>query len=70
MSGEYMLLAYNLVARTMDNPVACHGYALFEDGVIVTVRPEAEAGTPEPAWKSVPGSMLDSPTSALIDRFG
>jgi hypothetical protein len=42
-SGEYMLLAYNLVSRTMDNPVACHGYALFEDGVIVTVRPEAEA---------------------------
>ena len=42
-SGEYMLLAYNLVSRTMDNPVACHGYALFEDGVIVTVRPETEA---------------------------
>lgn len=43
MSGEYMLLAYNLVSRTMENPVACHGYALFEDGVVVTVRPEAEA---------------------------
>ncbi len=41
-SGEYMLLGYNLVSRTMENPVACNGYALFEDGVVVTVRPETE----------------------------
>jgi hypothetical protein len=41
-TGDYLLLAYNLVSRTMENPVASHGYALFEDGVIVTIRPEDE----------------------------
>jgi len=42
-SGEYLLLAYNLVSRMMDVPVASHGYALFADGVIVTVRAEPQA---------------------------
>ncbi len=42
-TGDYLLLAYNLVSRTMEVPVASHGYALFDDGVIVTVRPEPEA---------------------------
>ena len=42
-TGDYLLLAYNLVSRTMEVPVASHGYALFDDGVIVTVRPEEEA---------------------------
>ena len=41
-TGEYLLLAYNLVSRTMEVPVGSHGYALFEDGVVVTVRPEKD----------------------------
>ena len=41
-TGDYLLLAYNLVSRTMENPVGSHGYALFADGVVVTVRPENE----------------------------
>jgi hypothetical protein len=41
-TGDYLLLAYNLVSRTMENPVASHGYALFDNGVVVTVRPEDE----------------------------
>lgn len=42
-TSEYLLLVYNLVSRTMENPVACHGYALFDDGGVVTVRPESQA---------------------------
>ncbi len=41
-TGDYLLLAYNLVSRTMEVPVGSHGYALFEDGVVVTVRPEKD----------------------------
>ena len=36
--GQYLLLAYNLVARTMEVPLGCCGYALFEDGTLVLVR--------------------------------
>lgn len=37
-TGEYLLLPYNLVNRTMATPVACLGYALFADGTMVLSR--------------------------------
>lgn len=42
-SGEYLLCAYNVVARTMSSPIASHGYAVFDDGMLVTIRE-----TPDP----------------------
>lgn len=42
-SGEYLLCAYNVVARTMSSPLASHGYAVFDDGMLVTIRE-----TPDP----------------------
>ena len=42
-SGEYLLCAYNVVSRTMATPVVADGYALFDDGLIVTIRHAAEA---------------------------
>jgi putative NIF3 family GTP cyclohydrolase 1 type 2 len=42
-SGEFLLCPYNVVTRTMDTPIGSHGYALFDDGVIVCLR-----GAPEP----------------------
>ncbi len=41
-SGEYLLLSYNMVSRTMEVPIECLGYALFGDGTIVCVRPSKE----------------------------
>ena len=41
--GEYLLCAYNVVSRTMATPVVADGYALFDDGLIVTIRHAAEA---------------------------
>jgi ATPase involved in DNA repair/ATPase family associated with various cellular activities (AAA) len=41
-SGEYLLCAYNVVARSMDNPIVLNGYALFPDGVVVGTRAAAE----------------------------
>lgn len=42
-TGEYLLCAYNVVARTMSPPLATYGYAVFDDGTIVTIR-----ATPDP----------------------
>lgn len=42
VTGEYLLCAYNVVSRTMATPVVADGYALFEDGLIVTIRHAAE----------------------------
>ena len=41
-SGEYLLCAYNVVSRTMATPVVADGYAMFDDGLIVTIRHAAE----------------------------
>jgi ATPase involved in DNA repair/ATPase family associated with various cellular activities (AAA) len=41
-TGEYLLCAYNVVARSMDNPIVLNGYALFPDGVVVGTRAAAE----------------------------
>ena len=42
-TGEYLLCAYNVVARQMEPPIQSFGYALFDDGVIVCVRSAPEA---------------------------
>ncbi|RVU27859.1 DNA repair ATPase [Streptomyces antnestii] len=43
--GRSLLLPYNLIRKEIANPLACHGYALFDDGGLVVLRAE----TDEPA---------------------
>ncbi|RZK31525.1 MAG: AAA family ATPase, partial [Hymenobacter sp.] len=40
--GTYLLLSYNLIAQRVDNPIICHGYALFEDGELCYFRADEE----------------------------
>ncbi|HET9504293.1 MAG TPA: DNA repair ATPase, partial [Hymenobacter sp.] len=40
--GTYLLLSYNLIAQRVDNPIVCHGYALFEDGELCYFRADEE----------------------------
>ncbi|MFD1874185.1 DNA repair ATPase [Hymenobacter bucti] len=42
-NGTYLLLSYNLIAQRVDNPIICSGYALFDDGELCYLRPDAEA---------------------------
>ncbi|MCK6472681.1 MAG: DNA repair ATPase [Planctomycetes bacterium] len=44
-TGRYILLQYNLINKTVDTPIVCHGYSLYSDGKLVILR---EAGQ-EPA---------------------
>ena len=41
--GTYLLLSYNLIAQRVDNPIICHGYALFEDGELCYFKADSEA---------------------------
>jgi len=40
--GAYLLLSYNLIAQRVDNPISCHGYALFENGELCYFRKDDE----------------------------
>ncbi|CAA9280709.1 MAG: FIG01123212: hypothetical protein [uncultured Adhaeribacter sp.] len=42
-SGVYLLLSYNLISQKIENPVICHGYAIFENGELCYFKADAEA---------------------------
>ncbi|WP_324670588.1 DNA repair ATPase [Hymenobacter sp. GOD-10R] len=41
-AGTYLLLSYNRIAQRVDNPIVCHGYALFENGELCYFRADDE----------------------------
>ncbi len=36
--GRYILLAYNLIRKEVQNPIQCHGYCAFDDGIMIVFR--------------------------------
>ena len=40
--GFYHLMPYNLVRKEVANPIACHGYSLFNDGRMIVFRAATE----------------------------
>ena len=41
--GEYILLQYNLINKTVESPITCHGFALYDDGKMVFFKAGQEA---------------------------
>ncbi|MFD2718192.1 DNA repair ATPase [Hymenobacter monticola] len=41
-SGAYLLFSYNIIAQRVENPINCHGYALFENGELCYFRKDDE----------------------------
>ncbi|MFJ9046045.1 DNA repair ATPase [Streptomyces sp. NPDC102347] len=54
--GRALLLSYNQIREAVATPMACHGWALFDDGHLALLRPEGE----EPA-RVHPVQRWDSP---------
>ncbi|MCZ7635050.1 MAG: DNA repair ATPase [Verrucomicrobia bacterium] len=42
LSGHYVLLSYNLIARTVETPIICGGFSLFDNGEMALFRVEDE----------------------------
>ncbi|MFC8915645.1 DNA repair ATPase [Streptomyces sp. NPDC057116] len=40
--GRALLLSYNLIRKEVAAPLACHGYALSDDGTLTLLRPESD----------------------------
>ena len=43
VSGDYVLLSYNMISQSVETPVICSGYSLFADGRMIVFRNEEEA---------------------------
>ncbi|MCI3238854.1 MULTISPECIES: DNA repair ATPase [Streptomyces] len=41
-AGRSLLLPYNLIRKEVSTPLACHGWALFEDGALVVLRADGD----------------------------
>lgn len=41
-TGEYVLLSYNLIARSVETPIVCHGFSIFENGEMAIFRGDAQ----------------------------
>ncbi|PQJ28610.1 DNA repair ATPase [Rubritalea profundi] len=42
-SGDYALLNYNLIEQTVETPVVCNGYSVFDNGELIYFKTEDEA---------------------------
>ncbi|QNF32729.1 DNA repair ATPase [Adhaeribacter swui] len=42
-NGVYLLLSYNVITQKIENPIVCHGYAIFENGELCYFKADAEA---------------------------
>ncbi|MEU1698699.1 DNA repair ATPase [Streptomyces pseudogriseolus] len=54
--GRSLLLSYNQIREAVATPMACHGWALFDDGRLTLLRPEGD----EPA-RVHPVQLWDTP---------
>ncbi len=43
MLGDYVLMSYNLITQTVENPILCNGFSLFQNGEIAYFKCEEEA---------------------------
>ncbi|KPV95204.1 ATPase involved in DNA repair [Pseudoalteromonas sp. P1-9] len=53
--GRYALFAYNIIEKNLQNPIYCHGYGVYQDGLTVTFKAEkdeAERVHPLQIWQS------------------
>ncbi|MGK0187609.1 MAG: hypothetical protein ACI9R3_003397 [Verrucomicrobiales bacterium] len=42
ISGDYILMPYNLIARSVSTPIICNGYSLFANGELIYFRDEEQ----------------------------
>lgn len=53
--GNYLLLAYNVIRKDVQNPINCQGYSLFEDGTMIVFRFQGDEPTrvhPMQIWQT------------------
>ncbi|SEH07997.1 DNA repair ATPase [Candidatus Venteria ishoeyi] len=70
--GKLVLFSYNLIRKTVDNPIICHGYSIFADGRMVVFRADDDTPTrvhPMQIWQTPYMSAEHAAQSAPADSF-
>ncbi|HEX6179047.1 MAG TPA: DNA repair ATPase, partial [Thermoanaerobaculia bacterium] len=54
-SGHYLLFPYNVIRKEVVNPIACHGFSIFDDGRMVVFQSVSDEPTrvhPMQVWRT------------------
>ena len=73
--GEYVLLQYNLIEKKVENPVHCHGYAIYDDGELIYFKHEDQARKNHPIqiWQTpfvADHKLSQQEKTTEMDRIG
>lgn len=75
--GRSLLLPYNVIRKTVANPITCHGYTLFDDGTLVVFRAVSDVASqvhPMQLWQTPFSSDTHAATrpagTGLLERIG
>ena len=41
-AGEYIIMQYNIIEKKIENPIHCHGFAVYEDGKLIFFKSDNE----------------------------
>ena len=72
-AGRYGLYAYNLIRKTLQNPLYAHGYSLFKDGTLVIFQSEnsePNRNHPMQIWHTSFYSEDEAPSIAADNPLG
>lgn len=42
-SNTYILMSYNIIKQSVETPIICHGFTVYDDGTLIFLRSEKEA---------------------------
>lgn len=70
VTGEYVLMSYNLIQQTVATPIICHGFTIFDNGEMVYFRGSGEAQKHHSLqiWQT-PFTSDDLPPSGNSDSY-
>lgn len=74
-SGRHLLLPYNLIRKSVETPIECHGFGLLADGRLLTMRQTSDEPSrvhPVQAWQTpfVSAEQMQSGGEGFLAKVG
>jgi len=68
-AGEYLLLPYNLITQSVENPIHCHGFCIFPDGRMLMFKDDQSPQKHHALQVWQTPFTQDEPTTTHSDSF-
>ena len=73
--GIYLLLNYNIISQSVDSPIICHGFTIFENGEMCLFKADAEPKKHHAIqiWQTPftsPDFQIKKPSDSFLQKIG